>query len=56
LVWSNFILFLFYYGHWWGVPWQKRDEQKAEELEKREFINSERKKTIERLRQYKLVR
>lgn len=38
------------------VLWQKRDELKAEELQKREFINSERQKTISRLRQYKLVR
>ena len=38
------------------VQWQRRDEQKAEVLQKREFIDSERKKTVERLRQYKLVR
>jgi len=37
------------------MQWQKRDEQKTEELQKREFIDSERKKTIERLRLYKLV-
>jgi len=37
------------------VRHQKRDELKADQLQKREFIDSERKKTVERLRQYKLV-
>lgn len=34
---------------------QKRDEQKVELEKKQRFIDGERKKTIERLKQYKMV-
>jgi hypothetical protein len=34
---------------------QKRDEQKVDLEKKQQFIENERKKTIERLKQYKMV-
>ncbi len=38
------------------VKFQKRDERKAEEHAKKDFIQNERKKAVERLKQYKIVR
>ena len=43
-----------YYSHM--ILFQKRDEHKAEKESKRDFLQNERKKTVERLKQFKMVR
>ena len=56
------LLFVFYFvcvkmgcDHLHRILFQKRDFNKAEEDKKKTFIQEERKKAVERLKQYKMV-
>jgi len=46
---------LIYYLVCFHLLCQKREEQKAEQFRKKDFIDEERRKTMERLRMYKMV-